>query len=445
MAVKPFNVRDLGDLGKTVLFDPKEMGYRDSLDVIKDESIKIQKSFVKIGWYLKHIQDNELYREDGYANINECAAEQFGYSQSTVSRFIGICEKFSKNHDSPELDEKYSGFDKSQMIEMLPMSQEQLESVTPEMTVKQIREIKEAKVKSKNEPDDGEIRDVCRNCLYDIGERDFENLKEYVSERFGKTNHYYGDSDLSYKCSLRGISINNSDEITWTQFVKRVKELEKTMPGSCFRLKSHVDVAEQADSNILGQTSIEEDFPEYMPDEVSTGLQEETYAMSHEDQAMSDSNEENESTEDSVLDGVYKEIEIFPEKVTQPELPALKNVEQRKEWLKKYKDWGLWYRDDNIDVNYYKFDFKDGSRLIVAEYLQRCSWNGKKDEFYYHLIEKNKHGYDKIYDDAYRQETTSETYLVEFLKNIQKYGNGKPLEFRDEFWKLLSSEGKKKT
>lgn len=311
MAVKPFNVRDLGDLGKTVLFDPKEMGYRDSLDVIKDESVKIQKSFVKIGWYLKHIQDNELYREDGYANINECAAAHFGYSQSTVSRFIGICEKFSKNHDSPELDEKYSGFDKSQMIEMLPMSQEQLESVTPEMTVKQIREIKEAKVKSKNEPDDGEIRD---------------------------------DS------------------------------------------------------------------------------QEETYATSHEDQAMSDSNEENESTEDSVVDGVYKEIETFPEKVTQPELPALKNVEQRKEWLKKYKDWGLWYRDDNIDVNYYKFDFKDGSRLIVAEYLQRCSWNGKKDEFYYHLIEKNKHGYDKIYDDAYRQETTSETYLVGFLKNIQKKG-----------------------
>ena len=142
MAVKPF---DVTKLGKAALFDPKEMSYRDSLDVIKDESLKLQKSFVKIGWYLKHIQDNELYLEDGYANINECAADQFGYSQSTVSRFIGICEKFSKDHNSPELDEKYEGFDRSQMMEMLPMSPEQLETVTPDMTVKQIRDLKGSK------------------------------------------------------------------------------------------------------------------------------------------------------------------------------------------------------------------------------------------------------------------------------------------------------------
>ena len=117
MAVKPFNVMSLG----AGLFNPKEMGYKDSLDVIKDESVKIQKSFVKIGWYLKHIRDDKLYMEDGYANIYECAADQFGYSQSTVSRFINICEKFSKDKNSPELDDRYAGFDKSQMIEMLPL------------------------------------------------------------------------------------------------------------------------------------------------------------------------------------------------------------------------------------------------------------------------------------------------------------------------------------
>lgn len=401
MSIKPFSVKDFG---KTVLFDPNEMGYRDSLDIIKEESVKIQKSFVKIGWYLKHIQDNELYREDGYANINECAAEQFGYSQSTVSRFIGICEKFSKNGNSPELDEKYAGFDRSQMIEMLPMSQEQLEMVTPEMTVKQIREIKEEKRK-KSEPDDGEIRDVCRKCLYDIGEREFENLKEYMSERFGKSHHYYRDSGLFYQCSLRGISINNSDEITWTHFAKRVKELEKTMPGSCFRLKFDVDVSEQADSNILGQTSIEKDFPEYMPDIDGTDSQEEAYVTS-------DLEEENK---------------LRPE-ATQPELPALKNAEQRKEWLKNYKDWGIWYRDDNIDVNYYKFDFEDGSRLVVAEYPNRHYYygNGWKDEFFYHLLEKDKKAYGEIYDESFRHQSDCETYLVEFLKNIQR------LEGRDE-------------
>ena len=108
----------------------------------------------------------------------------------------------------------------------------------------------------------------------------------------------------------------------------------------------------------------------------------------------------------------------------QPELPVLKNNDQRKEWLAKYKDWGLWYRDENIDANYYKYDFEDGSRLVVTEYPKRHSyWSDERhDERYYHLLEKNKKGYKKTYDESYRHKEDSETYLVEFLKDLQKKG-----------------------
>ena len=114
-----------------------------------------------------------------------------------------------------------------------------------------------------------------------------------------------------------------------------------------------------------------------------------------------------------------------PEEPEQPELPKFKNNDQRKEWLRNYKDWGLWYTDRNIDVNYYKYDFADGSRLVVAEYLDRINaWNGreKEDEHYFHLLEKNKKPYaiGKPYDKQYMNATDSETYLVEFLKNLQK-------------------------
>lgn len=110
---------------------------------------------------------------------------------------------------------------------------------------------------------------------------------------------------------------------------------------------------------------------------------------------------------------------------TQQELPALKNNDQRKQWLSEYKTWGLWYRDENIDINYYKFDFSDGSRLVVAEYPQRLGyWRDERtDEHYFHLLERNKMGYQTRYDEQYRQQTDSETYLVEFLKNIQKKGD----------------------
>lgn len=108
----------------------------------------------------------------------------------------------------------------------------------------------------------------------------------------------------------------------------------------------------------------------------------------------------------------------------QPELPVLKNNDQRKEWLKNYKSWGLWYRDGHIDVNYYKFDFDNGSRLVVAEYLQRENdWSSDNyDRVYYHLVEKGKKKYksEKVYDDKYQDSPTSETELVEYLKRIQK-------------------------
>lgn len=114
-----------------------------------------------------------------------------------------------------------------------------------------------------------------------------------------------------------------------------------------------------------------------------------------------------------------------PKELEQPELPRLKNNDQRKEWLKNYKAWGLWYTDKNINVNYYKYDFADGSRLVVTEYPDRImEWNGeeKRDSCYFHLLEKNKKAYGnkKTYDKQYVHAPDSETYLVEFLKWLQK-------------------------
>lgn len=105
--------------------------------------------------------------------------------------------------------------------------------------------------------------------------------------------------------------------------------------------------------------------------------------------------------------------------------PRLKNNEERKEWLENYQDWGLWYRDERIDVNYYKYDFKDGSRLVAVEYPMREGyWNQEpRDEHFFHFLKKNKKKYaslDETYDEKFRNETDSITSLAEFLKEIQK-------------------------
>lgn len=135
----------------------EETDYRESMRVIGEELQKTKQSFIKIGWHLKHIKDRGLYGRDGYSSIYEFAKDKFHISQSTATRFMNLCMEFSVGSDSPELDRKYEGFTVSQLVEMLPLGQEQKEKVTPDMTVRQIREIKNGgkkELSKKKEPGD---------------------------------------------------------------------------------------------------------------------------------------------------------------------------------------------------------------------------------------------------------------------------------------------------
>lgn len=112
-------------------------------------------------------------------------------------------------------------------------------------------------------------------------------------------------------------------------------------------------------------------------------------------------------------------------------LPEMKNNDQRKEWLRAYKDWGLWYEDKNIGVKYYKYDFQNGARLIVEEYApdpgeQKSWWVSRMTETYYmHLVggpePDRAGGVPKwAYHARYDKFPNSETELCEFLKGLQK-------------------------
>ena len=103
------------------------------------------RSVIAIGYYLKCVNRNELFKEAGYKDICEYAKDRFGFSTSTTSRYMSRNDKFSVDGNSPILDEKYKDFNKSQLQEMLSLDAEQLEQVTPDMTVVQIREMRKPK------------------------------------------------------------------------------------------------------------------------------------------------------------------------------------------------------------------------------------------------------------------------------------------------------------
>ena len=110
-------------------------------------------------------------------------------------------------------------------------------------------------------------------------------------------------------------------------------------------------------------------------------------------------------------------------------LPVMRNNDQRKEWLRNYKDWGLWYTDEHIGVRYYKYDFANGARLIAEEYDRdtvHSQWVSEHTESYYmHLIggpePERKSGIPKwTQHGRYNKFPNSESELVEFLKEVQR-------------------------
>lgn len=101
-------------------------------------------SMIEIGYYLKQIRDARLYEEKGYKNIWEYAEAEFGFHKSTASRYMTRNDRFSKGGNSPELDERYIGYSKSQLQEMLSLDDEQMGQITPDMTVGEIRQIRKA-------------------------------------------------------------------------------------------------------------------------------------------------------------------------------------------------------------------------------------------------------------------------------------------------------------
>lgn len=253
---------DVISLTKANIKDPQEVDYQDSVGIIYDELHKTRKSFIKIGWYLKHIHEKKMYAEDGYSNIYEFAQDKFNISQATTTRFINLCIEFSIGHDSPELDEKYLDFSVSQLFEMIPLKQEEKAQITADMTVKEIREVKKES-KSIKEPKDADIEKFYSKFLkYKGSTYDRNNLKNYMIEHFGKS-HSGGGPNPNFQCTPRGISINDADEITWTRFVNRVNEL---IPAVTEEEAMEPTEVKAIDDNIPGQTSIEKDFPEYMPD-----------------------------------------------------------------------------------------------------------------------------------------------------------------------------------
>ena len=129
-----------------------------------------------------------------------------------------------------------------------------------------------------------------------------------------------------------------------------------------------------------------------------------------------------------IIKNLVEDCKEEPEESEQPPLPIMKNNDRRKEWLRNYKSWGLWYEDKNVGIKYYKYDFANGARLIVEEFApdpsEKSQWYTPGEHHYMHLVggpkPECKNGRGWSYHSRYNKYPNSESEIVEFLKEIQK-------------------------
>lgn len=116
---------------------------------IRNNLSNIITGFVKIGFVLNVIKQEELYKkgkEKSFNSIYDYAKETFGLSKTNVKNFTNIVVTFAKRNEKgvilPELKEEYKEYSASQLVELLSLTELEREEITPDMTISEIRDKK---------------------------------------------------------------------------------------------------------------------------------------------------------------------------------------------------------------------------------------------------------------------------------------------------------------
>lgn len=505
--------------------------------IIKNDMTNVARSCISIGFHLKAVRDRELFREMGYDSLWNYAADQFGLSMSSASRYIAINDQFSVGGNTPQLQPEYRNFSKSQLQEMLNMSPEQIEQVTEGMTVKEIRKLKRPEelpreevfaTSQQNESvlDSASCQPEIGQCIRQEGGTPEEEQHEGQKLLYNLPLREYSEDSLiarsgcgthnCFTCHQSGCNIRQEfcycveapcgspfpcemldkvpelqkEKLENCQFlddslayhreedgeaVPCCKDCENLCTFACMRTKKALEKMGLPAPGESNREDLEEDDDELLCDDcrnasVPTGdpdlcancsdgggyepFPEEKQGLSDMDLLRSMLREENNQLseylkvdkveklpEDMIrkkklmvgaLAGMLCDLEEGKESEDivqeQPELPLMKNNDQRKEWLRSYHDWGLWYEDTNIGAKYYKYDFENGARLIAETYVISANkYCPEHETCYLHLVggpeppKHPKYGDGKwTRHDRYNRYQDSETELVEFLKAVQK-------------------------
>lgn len=130
---------------------------KEDISSAKNKLNGLKKDFVKIGYRLRQIDDNELYKQDGYKSIAEFAKAECDLSPSDTTRFIQINKKYSIGGNSEELRPEFLEYGQSKLAAMLALPDADLNMITPQTSREDIRELNRF---NKSDPEQGADDDI---------------------------------------------------------------------------------------------------------------------------------------------------------------------------------------------------------------------------------------------------------------------------------------------
>ena len=280
---------------------------------IKRRLNHLAESFVAIGYRLKQIRDTEAYRQDGYNTIYEFAEKELGLTKSPTSRFMAINDKYSIGGNSLELREEFIGLGKSRLSEMLTMDPEDYVLITNQTSIKDIREIKRMEKAAEDNEVLTKFQEVLRKeyaspdrrkelieianakCIDDIKAAVIP--EGYRLMKKGVLVIKFEDE----KITVRTMGVSGVQELTWSEILSEydqafdlgaadpwkatygeIEEEVKPEPKKVekkpelkkpTKAESKPVATSQQEEQVVGQTSIEKDFPEYLPEDLKVEIE----------------------------------------------------------------------------------------------------------------------------------------------------------------------------
>ena len=445
----------------------KNVSYDDAKIFIRTNIESAARSFIAIGYYLKLIRDGELYREEGHENIWDFAMAEYGISKSTASRYMSMNDRFSLDGNSPIVDQKYKDFEKSKLQEMLSLADEQLEQVTPEMKVQEIRAMRQPK----------EIPYFELEGQMDL-ETDFPEIMPEAPTAPMVTQPATIQTTMTLEEMMGGEELGEPDEqpevvATSQQEIPSsvletaalplesaaekqhsgkclhnplydcsMEDEDKTIPGTgedctnccCWECSKHGDCRLECYASkrreVFEDDADQEEAPEPVPEydrELLTGM---IFDQKSQLEQMGDGWKRNVPQAYTKHRMMLRAYEMLlqahdasaqePEEVEQPELPVLRNNEQRAAFVDNYKSWPLWIETQETGERYYRYNLPDGTSFVVKTYhsmlydykagigMRRKEGYGANEQY---ILEPGR---------FFRDCSANRSAMIEKLKELQK-------------------------